>query len=265
MFQEALKWLEVQVQAASNPKPIPVPDPRSVRYSANGKIEMIELPLPPRKHEVGTLDEIIALAARFAADGASDTDGDIPTPVAWYDAEKVVLVLDDGGFRLDTATLTLVESDVFEQVRRLAEKPQWMSQKDFIRLLRVELAGTLNPELLLNIVRKCKFEQGATTDGHVQHAKESIGRAIRAEVATSGGQIPEGVFLQVPVYSTPGETDRYPLGCAVEVEPEQISAPFRLVPLPDEIEHVSTAAVVSIGKRLKAGLPKGVGCYFGSP
>lgn len=266
MIAEAIKAIRELADLAAAPKVLDLPDPRARSFIVNGEIRECALPEPPRAHSLGRLDDLITLANRFAGkgeDGESaelNGDGNPPKVVVWYDAEKVVAVLDDAGHRVETATLSLKQSDAFRRVCGLRANPSWMEQKDFIRLLRIDLAGTLDPVHLLNVVRKVRFENGVATTSEARHARESLGRTIAA-AASGEGEIPEEVTLELPVYSTPGLSFRLALRCAVEVDPAR--GAFRLVPLPDEIDWVSQRAVETIGGMLREGLEEGVPAYWG--
>jgi hypothetical protein len=138
------------------------------------------------------------------------------------------------------------------------DKP-WYAQPDFVRLLRVDLAGTLDPAVLLNRVRKLVIGQKTTTE--VQRRGESFGHEINA-LAGKDTDPPDEVDLVLPVFKTPGEQTPVYVACTVDVE-VAMPKPFRLIPKPDEIERVLQVAVGSIGERLRAGLPEGVACYHG--
>ena len=183
--------------------------------------------------------------------------------MVWYDSVGVVLVIDDDGHRLETAVLNLDLSDVFKTLVALREMKKWHTHRDFIRLLRIDLARTIEDGSLLNRIRKVKIENGEMLSSEVRKSKESLGRQITAEISGES-EIPDEVVLLVPVYSTAGEKARYPIACSVEADPTR-SEPFRLMPLPDEIERVEQLATDFIAERLKEHLPELVPCYFGSP
>ena len=87
-----------------------------------------------------------------------------------------------------------------------------------------------------------------------------MGRSITAKVSGEG-EIPEEVTLEVPVYSTPGETARYAVRCSVEVDPG--TGRFTLAPPPDELTRVQTLALASIRERLSQGT--NIPAYLGAP
>jgi hypothetical protein len=248
MIREALEYFASEVRWANAPKDLPS-TPRTVRRLVHGEVKEWDIPVEPRDHFPATLDEVIALATRFAAE----------KPVVWFDHEQVVLVIDDAGHRIERATLNLEVSDTFGVVQMLRKDKPWYAQPDFVRLLRVELAGTLDPAVLLNRVRKLVIGQKTTTE--VNRRGESFGHEINA-LAGKDTDPPDEVDLCLPVYKTPGEQVPVYVACTVDVEVAQ-PKPFRLIPKPDEVERVLQVAVGAIGERLRAKLPEGVACYHG--
>lgn len=266
MLAEAMKFLTELAAKAQAPVQVAIPDWRAIWYAAGGQHSSIPLPVQPRDHNPATLDDLIALATRFVGDSDGPLhvgDLDEPsTPVVWYGEDAVVLVIDDAGYRVETATLHMQYSDAFARLMSLRAERTWFEPKPFVRLLRVDLAGTLAPGELLERVRSIRFEAGSVTTTESARTRESLGREIRSKV-DAAGEIPEEVTLSVPVFKNPGETDRYPCRCAVEVDPAM--GRLQLLPLPDEIERTARLAVTSIGGRLRAGLPESVPCYRGTP
>lgn len=260
---DALKLLIETCQKAAAPVLLEQSGRQSV-YSANGAQWTIERPIKDRNHIAGSLADIITLANRFVGEN-------LYQPVVWFNESAVVVVIDDTydadekapGPRIQRATLTLQWSDTMVKARALKANPSWLEQKPFERLLRVDLAGTLEPAELLIPVRKITWTHGAKTTAAVGRQAESLGREITSTATTDGRELPEVVKLQIPVFKTYGETERYCLNCAVDVDPAECK--LQLLPLPDEIERVTQLAVASIGDRLEAGLAQGVPAYYGAP
>ncbi len=255
MIADAIKYIATLAAEAAKPIEIAGLDPRVKTFAVNGKIESRAIEPSPRNHSVDQIEDIIRLANRF--DGEEGC-----SPVVWYDEDAVVLVIDDAENRLDQARFDLKTSNVFDKIRELREDKTYYSQKDFVRLLRIELAGTLQPGILLDRVRKIRWETTDARTGEVTRNRESLGREINAKV-DSTADIPEEVVLEAPVYSSRGERALYGFHCSVEVEP--LNQTFRLMPLPDEIERVQQLAVQSIGERLAESLNEGIPAYYGNP
>jgi hypothetical protein len=253
MIKEALEFLASQARLAADVNVLDnIKDPRAAHMSDSyGKPFTVAQPKPPRKHVIESLVDLIQLANRFAQNCEV---------VTWYNESCVTVVLDDDGHRIERATFTLNESELFQRVREL--KKQRFDIKAFVRLLKVELVGTLDPHMLLNIVRSLKFENGIVVKAKLDRQSESMGREIVS--AVSGDKdIPEFATLQLPVYRNLGERERFALICSVEVDPSE--GRFALIPFPDEIERVQQMAVQSIHARLEGGLLDTAPCYYGSP
>ncbi len=262
MLSEALEALFDLARQAAAPKKLETGDPRQVRYAVNGEVVAFGTEPAPRKHHAKSLADVVNLANRFAA----PTPGGDPAdnrPVVWFDESAVVLVIDDQGHRVETATLALETSDVFRVLEGLAKTKAKLDQKAFVRLLRIDLAGTLDPVVLLEKVRKVRFESASTTDVAVSRQRESLGRSITSQATTDGGDLPDEVTLSVPVYKTAGERTPVPFRCSVEVD--AADGTFRLLPLPDELERVRQVAVARLAERLADSLEEGIPSYYGTP
>lgn len=223
---------------------------REATYAIGGKVTTELKKIAPRTHHVNSLDDLIASAIKLSTG---------PDAVVWYNEQHVVAILNDDEFRDDMITFTLQYTEVFKRVANLKES---FDQKRFVRLLRIELAGTLPPITLLNPVRKVKFENGLIVKGEVSRQRESMSRELKSEVTTDGADLPEGVSLQVKILKNFGEDIELPVKCSVEVDPSE--GTFWLLPLPDEIQRVQNWVLADIGERLKAGLGE-IPCFLGSP
>ena len=249
MIAEAIKALSELAVRATAPHRVESGDTRKIAYVVGEKMVTIETEPSPRSHEVKSLADLIELARRF--------EGEVPA--VWYDEGSVVLVIDDQGHRSETATFKLATSEVFDRIADLARSKPKLDQKAFVRLLRIELAGTLEPVVLLNAVRAVRWS--SVTDVNVGKQRESMGRDIEAR-CTDGKDLPDEVTLRVPVYRVAGE--RTPLPCRCSVEVDAGDGTFRLLPFPDELDRVRQMAVASIAERLAGSLGE-IPHYYGKP
>lgn len=258
MIAEAMQFVRDLAHKSARPEPVPVADPHRARFVINGGVVEVPLPPPPRGHKVGALDDVISLAVRFAGDAERIRQS------VWVNESAVVLVLDDDGHRVETATLALEKSDVFTLLESIRGGKAWFDHKPFVRLLKVELAGAgEDVSRLLESVRRVQFENGVVTASRLSRADESLGRTITAKVDTAT-VLPDSIKVQAPVYKTSGERERHPIACALDVEPAL--GKFQLLPAPDELERVVQFHLSSISERLKAGLAEtSVPVYFGAP
>jgi hypothetical protein len=248
MIREALEYFVRISREADKPFNLEIADPKAKYFLVNGKILRAEIPENPREHRPNSLEDFIAVVLKFGDD-----------PFVFFDEKSVIGILDGYDHRVNWVTFVLVKSDQWEA---LTSYGRWLSQKDFVRLLRIDLVGCLLPATLLDRVRKLVIENGVAISSEVGRQKESLGRSIQATV-TGSGDFPEQVVLSIPIYKTLGEKAGYPLRCSVEIDPMRME-PFRLLPLPDELERVQHLAMTSIRERLLAGLD-GVPIFYGRP
>lgn len=250
MIKEALDFLSTMFTKASSAKKLDVPgDGRKVFFDQNGTVAAFDVTPGLRKHTVNSVVDLIEAAKRWN-----------DAPVIWLAADKVVLVTDDGD-RRDSVTLPLVKSAAFETLLKLADKPV-VDQQQLIRILRIDLQGTINRANLLTAIRSIKFKTTDSGHANVQQGNESMGRLIEAEV-TGAGDLPETVAVSCAIYSNHGEREKtYTVNCDLEVIASEKK--FRFHPLPDEIERVTDAALTNIEAQIAEAL-KDVPVFMGTP
>lgn len=255
VISDGLDFLAGQAVLASEAKPIDAGDPRKLAYVINGEVREFAVEPGPRNHTLGHFDEVAEIANRFAADEGCD-------PVVWVGPEKVVVVIDDQSHRLEKATLPLAESEPFKKLKVLRANPAaaWMDQKAFVRLLRIDLAGTIDPGALLNSVRSIRWS--SQSDVSIGRQRESLGAEISAK-CQDGKDLPEDVILRLPVYSTQGVKLVKPIACSVEVEPSENK--LRLLPLPNEIERIQQDTLDDIAEAITQAATGGTPVYLGQP
>ena len=257
MLDAALKYLVTLAQQATIPKPIDIGDPSMIGHLVGDEIKAFPV-ANPREHIVKSVDEIVSLAKRF-----NEEIGEHVVSSVWFSESKVTLLIDDDGKRANTVDFHLETSDVFTKLIALSKHTQPVDQKEFIRLLRVDLAGTLEPVALLEKVRTIKFSTTQDVASVKKAQSESLGKEIRSKVETDAGALPEEITLMAPVFKSFGMRRPVPIRCAVEVFPTD--GTFRLKPLPDEIEKAQQEAVRRIAERLVTELPESVPAYYGTP
>ena len=251
MIEDALRYLASMATDAAKPQELDAGNPRLKTFVCG--VDRIDLPVPPapRDHALGTLHDLLAFAEKHASPEGS---------AIYFNPGYVRLVLDHDAHRVERATLALTPSDQWKTLKAL-EGGKPLDHKPFLRLLRIDLSGTMPPGVLYDRVKRVAFDNGSIVTADVSRNKaESMGRSITAKVSGEG-EIPEEVTLEVPVYSTPGETARYAVRCSVEVDPG--SGRFTLAPLPDELTRVQALALASIRERLAQGTK--IPAYLGAP
>jgi hypothetical protein len=254
------RLLEVGASAAA-PSILALPGEPKHRYAIalpSGELEFCEAESPPRNHTVRSLDALIAAVKDFAPDTSEDVSCHALT--VWYSSGGVTALLDDAA-RRDTIRFPLTLSPQIRLLESLGTATRHLDQKAFIRLLRVELADCLPPELL-GAVRLLKFRQSSQGESTVVSGKASYARTADYEV-TGASPLPETLHANVPIFVQ--DRDWQGVKCAVEINEETCT--LALMPLPLEVEKAIQRAEESLGSRLRDGLEgvAGVSVYYGSP
>lgn len=207
----------------------------------DGSFSLIEVDPQPRKHTLASLEEAVVF---INEKGISDT-------VVWFDTAGVVVVLDDTT-RRDIATLSLQLTPVINLLTRLEADGEHYEQKDFRRLLRVDLADARKDDKLLNWVSNAKFATATTVGGVVTASKESLGRDVNDAALSSAGDFPEEIGLDVRVFDDVSLKETWGVKCAVELFLRD--AEFTLTPYPLEIHNAIESEVDVIGQKLRASV-----------
>jgi hypothetical protein len=182
---------------------------------------------------------------RFAIDRSIDT---IDKGAVYYNEDTIKFVYDFED-RRDVATCPLIKSAAY----RWLEKPAGpMSQRDFIRLLRIQFRGCVPQDSgILNVVRNLKFNQNADAGANIQHGRESIGRSVAAQI-TGEASIPEELRLNIQVF------ENFPaivtVMCAIETHPQEQQ--LQLTPYPLEVRKAMDATIELIAETLSDGVDK---------
>jgi hypothetical protein len=222
---------------ASRPHAISTPEPAHVYALSypDGKVEWINADPAPRCHTAQDLETVAAWALAHVPDG--------PVSV-WVSRAGVVALLDDRT-RRDRVSLPL---DMAPQIGTLAGLRFPMTQKDFVRLLRVDLAGCgAEVAALLKAARSLKILNNVSAEGRVNHGQQSVTKGMVSQAANAV-DYPEEVAVQCPVF-TSVNTDPETVQCAVDLDPTE-AKPLQLIPLPGEVEAAIQRAERVIQARL---------------
>lgn len=259
MLKEAIDRIRELAVKAHELRELPSDGPYLKRFlQHDGSIRELEMRPSPRDHRCLAVDSLVAIAARFAVD-----DDRFPGlfPVCWLHEDAVELVLDDEGHRVHVVTYELVESDEFRRLVELETERSWLSQKDFLRLLRVDL-GRAGASTLVPAVRRVVWSNASTAT--IGRQTESMGREIAAKIGADGRDLPEDLVLTPNVYATAELVDvRVDVPCWLEIDP--LEQRFRIAPFPGECERARLKVLKELATRLTAALPKTVPLYWGKP
>lgn len=197
-----------------------------------------------------TLDTPAELA-RFADDLNLSGSGGIT-----YLSPGRIVVVYDRHDRRSKATCDLVKSPQLQFLEAIQGK--FLSQADMVRALRINFRGCLPGDGILSLVRELKFKVGAEAEGSIQHARQSLGRSLIAEVK-GADSIPEEIVLTLPIF----ENHRFAtqVFCAVEVFAQEER--FKLTPYPSELRDAMDRALADIAETMTGEKMPPV--YLGKP
>lgn len=249
MIKEAIAYLVDQGAKSQVPLRVAKDDVHEEVYLYGDKVVRIPIRAKPRNHIVPDLDHFISAFDFYA-------ESELVAPI-WVSDACVVSILDDNGLRLNKITLPLILSSAFIALSHCGE---WIDQRSLIRLLRIDLRGTIPDAILLDRIRKVQFENGQIVSQTSTKSRESMGKQITSQV-TGEGEIPDEVILDVPVFFR-GES--YSVVCSVEID--AMRAVFRLAPCPGELDRIKTIAVGETASRLSEAVSAKRGIVFvGTP
>ena len=246
-IQDTAREAERNIKAAAF---IPTPNPRKQLLLHADKHEEFVVPPPARSHKVYTLVDLIA----YAKGGVEEkTKGSL-----WYGPAGATLLIDDAD-RRDRVTFSLVLSDTWLRLAKLDGGDNALQPKDLIRLLRTHLGAS---EATVAVFRKLDFQTMIKNSSNVSKNRESMGNSIEAEVQGTS-DLPEELFVEVPIYCTAGEKQTYRVRLLLEYDPQ--AGRIIVCPKPDLLEDLVDRHQADIRARLDAELADVLPIYYGSP
>ena len=250
MLADLFKLLNTQSVQAAGPRKVELSDPRKVSYVIGETLHTVDIPPPPRGHVTDTLYSFLESAKHYG-----DKSG-----VVWHNERDVYLVIDDKD-RRDTIHLPLRKSEQFSTLEKLDEARVGLSQRDFVRLLRHDLAGAVSDELR-PAISKLEFVGTSGVKSDISPGREHGSREFANDVK---GEIPETFLATVSVYANTGL--RQPRGIKLSLDyklpPGEVS--FTVKPLPDEIAIAIQDAQSELHDLLVKELGKGIKVFAGTP
>lgn len=258
MFKELVDRLVELGERNASGRVIATPAEPSHTYclqKPDGSLEYVRATPPKRSHYASDVATLAAIVKRFAEQGKHIVS-------VWYSQQGVLALLDDDD-RHDRAILPLSLSSFVVALRKLEHTRTWLTQVEFIQLLRITLAGCLSSSNILSSVRSVKFRQLAQGERDVQHGKVSLGKSLEAEL-NGASTIPEEMSLWVPIF--PGVVDAaIMIPVALDVDP--VAEKFLLQPLPGSVDAAIREAEKRLGALVRAALEgvENVAIHYGCP
>lgn len=249
MLAELLDRLVDLVRQGSTPHVTAFPRlPRRMLVThVNGETDWIDIPPPKRNVFLyGFADLIVALM-----------DSKIcPNPEVYITSERIQ-VFADRDVRDDILTVNLQTSQRFKLCHRL-ESPREgelfvRPVKDVLRMLRNGLHGT-GADGLAAKLSALQFRVTKGQDVSIAHGRESMGRAVEAEVVEAES-LPQEWELSVPIWANVGFSGyRGLVKLGIELDFE--SAGISLSVLSDQCHRAMNDAMAQVKEDLEKALPE---------
>lgn len=182
-----------------------------------------------------------------------------PAPEVYVAAGSIVALLDRAK-RTERVTVPLQDSARFRLACSL-QKPQSFQPKEAVKLLRYEFHDG-GVEAVAEALSHVDFERTSAGRSHVEHGKESLGRAVEAKVQQAEN-IPKTFSVEMPIWTTAGFDGYGPsimFGLFLDLDDSRVE----LRVLSDEIERARNAALLNVAADLRDRLP-GVPVFLGVP
>ncbi len=260
MSKETLELIQDTAVRAANAankvefkKPSNEPDHVYYAIKADGTLsERFEAAPKPINQVIVGIPEVVEYVER---NGGDETQ-------VWFSDTQIVVVLDKKT-RRDVAVLKLTKTPQLRLLEEIEKSAKRYQQKDFVRLLQVDLRDCLTDRTLLNFAKSCKFNSVANSGGAMAKQRESFGKDIDQTIQSDVGDCPEELTLNVRVFDDPSLLARFPVVCNVEVVFSETA--FRLTPYPMGISDAIDSQVNEIGELLRASLKDKTPVFRGTP
>ena len=235
MLKELFDAICAKQAEVKTPTKLDIADPFAKHFFVNGQVLCVAVPPTARNHTVSTLNDLIAAVKEYGSRG----EGSV-----WHHEEAVIFILNDSD-RRERITLPLVFSEHWVILQKI---PSAITQRDFVRLLRHDLAGCL-PDTLLPAISKIEVATSAGQRNEINPGRERGSREFAVDLANSG-EIPEQFFATLSVYATAGlrQPRRIKMSLDYTLPPAQVT--FQVAAMPDELEVAMQDAQAELHKLL---------------
>jgi len=262
-LKETVELIQQTAQAAVKVELKALPnDPEKALLFAGGEHKIIDTPFVagPRRHTVESVESFAAAFARWGALGGEDMS---PANI-WVDlASWSLSFFTDEPLRRSTVTLKLNPSPQLMLLRGF-EKEQCRDQKTLVRMLRHDLAGCVDPGVLVAF-RSIDFQKIATARGTIEHAKQSLDNDIVAQV--TGDKKPEEFLVDCPLFAMKELDARTRVGITIDIDCSNSKFVLQAKPghLDFALDDARAAVLVKLENDLAAVGQKDVVILAGTP
>lgn len=249
--KEALEFLSKQAVAAHTAVICPPAEPGHIYFmrGAEGTVDMYEARPRPRAYKASSLKDLANLYAVVTATTKS-TKSDA-SAIAFVGGDCVEIILDECDTRRERLTFKLTGTKAFETLRRLQAQPSADGQEQFIQLLRIALCGCVG-KATIQLLRKLKSTRSGEGESVVKSSSKALSRSVLIEASAGGGEAPEEIVVNVPIYEEFASGDgcrRYPIVCGLLMGLEEFT--FTLIPMAGQIEQAYLAEQQRIAEELR--------------
>lgn len=242
MIREALQHLADTARAAAAVQIVhPNAEPPHVYYLYDPNSKQLTRheagEYPPRRYTLGGIDAVAAAAKQWGTERAVILAGD-----------GQVELLPDEASRRDAMICRLEQTPAYETLAELASDRKSYAQRDFIELLRIDLAEAVDAGAA-ELFRNVQLADNRQTLTSEQAAAKGLSRSVQLEMITKY-PIPEWLTATVSVYT--GFSHPCAIRCAVRIDLE--AGKFGIVPTPYDIEAAQQATDAALVTELRRRL-----------
>lgn len=211
----------------------------------DGGVKLVRKPPATRSIRAGSLQDIADISKYYEGDGKKQ--------VIYVGEKSVVLVLDEQD-RRERVTFDLLANPAWLALEGLGgEGAGWLSQREMIDLLRVEINGDFTPATLVATLRSLKVTKSSDGESTIKTGKESLARSTIAALSGIEGEIPEDVAVGTSVYcNVRVDGQLIPCRVALDLATDMAEGTFKLRPKAGELERCGDEAIAAIVAQLKA-------------
>lgn len=211
---------------------------------------------PNRAHTAASINTLRYFVVKFIGDDETNA----AHVAVWYERGGVTVILDENTNRRNKITMKLEFSPQLLKLAQLEKGRPSMLQSDAIKMLRLEFrdCGLGN---LPDMLRKVNFTVNEEGQSEVQRTRVSVGKSVLSQYHGLDA-LPEEIAFVVPIFVSKFEALE-PI--MVAIEPDPTTKKFSFIPFGRQIEQAIQRAESRLGDELRATMPEGVPCLFGSP
>lgn len=240
---EAILEIERLSRAAIEPNLFETNDGKHIRWlrKQDGSVERMPDRVPePWDVTLLTLDQFIGFVQANLQTINNIFVG--PDEIVWYK---------DTELRLEKAAMPLKLDPRYEKMTQWTNGASGLKdQKDFLRMLLIDLYGCGVSKDFIATVRTLKFQNSSEVGGNIQAGSEQMGKTINAAVA-GADKLPETTQLKMKVYEDFEDTET--IICAVE--PQLDKAKLQLIALPGELVKARNTILSNMADQIKQEIP----------